>query len=503
MDSCDKNIIVVDDERHICGIIAEALSSENYSVETFTNPGRALDYIANNAVDLVLTDLVMGEFSGVQVLESALESHPDAVIILMTAHPTVQAAISVLKKGAYDFLIKPFKLELLKSTIKRGLEHQRILRENLSLKGQVEFLKLSQASSSGVDIDRYLEMVAEACRKEFSAAAVGLIEIDPDQQTILRKVCRADSDEYCEEVSGEASLDQFHYTKSTKPVVKSDKVMVNEVEHHKISVSQPIFISRKLHGVINIIITTRFGRFTPGQTDLLAILTSAAASAIANQRLYQDLQDSYLQAIRGLTNAIEARDECTAGHTDRVCKLAEQVAIDCDWDAVRIQDCMIGCTLHDIGKIGVPDSVLNKPGLLTEPELELMKSHPELGLRIIGGIDVFKPALPYISSHHEWFNGSGYPSGLKGEEIPIEGRLLAVVDTFDAIMSDRPYREGAGLKVAMRELLRYRSSQFDPEIVDRFVNVLKSGKIDLIELYDCNDDVQALMADMVTEKARV
>ncbi len=501
MDSCDRNIVVVDDEKHICGIIAEALSSENYNVETYTNPGRALDYIANNDVDLVLTDLVMGESSGVQVLESTLESHPDAVIILMTAHPTVQAAISVLKKGAYDFLIKPFKLELLKSTIKRGLEHQRILRENLRLKGQVEFLKLSQASSSGMDIDRYLEMVTETCRKEFSAAAVGLIEIDPEQRTVLRKVSRADSDEYDTAVSDETSLEQFNYTKSTKPVVKADKAIVDGLEHTKISVSQPIFVSRKLHGVINILITTRFGRFTPGEADLLAILTGAAASAIANHRLYQDLQDSYLQAIRGLTNAIEARDQCTAGHTDRVCKLAEQVALGLDWDVTRIKNCTIGCTLHDIGKIGVPDSVLNKPGLLTEPELELMKGHPELGLKIIGGIDVFKPAIPYISSHHEWFNGNGYPSGLKGEEIPIEGRLLAVVDTFDAIMSDRPYREGAGLKVAMRELFRYRGMQFDPEIVDRFVSVLKSEKIDLNELYGCDEDVQVLLAETATEKA--
>ena len=132
-----------------------------------------------------------------------------------------------------------------------------------------------------------------------------------------------------------------------------------------------------------------------------------------------------------------------------------------------------------------------------------MKNHPELGLRIIGGIDVFKPAIPYISSHHEWFNGSGYPSGLKGDEIPVEGRLLAVVDTFDAIMSDRPYREGAGLKVAVRELLRYRGTQFDPEIVDRFVSVLMSGKIDLKELYGCDEDVPALVTEMVTAKAPV
>ena len=151
----------------------------------------------------------------------------------------------------------------------------------------------------------------------------------------------------------------------------------------------------------------------------------------------------------------------------------------------------------------IPWNRSEPPGLLTEPELELMKGHPELGLKIIGGIDVFKPAVPYIASHHEWFNGSGYPSQLKGDDIPIEGRLLAVVDTFDAIMSDRPYREGAGLKVAMRELARYRGTQFDPEIVDRFISVLRSGKLDLRELYGCSEDVEELLSELATERAPV
>ena len=135
-------IVVVDDEKYICGVIDEALSSDKLKIHTFTNPLKALEYIEQNHVDLVLTDLVMGQQSGIQVLETTLENHSDAVVILMTAHPTVQAAISVLRKGAYDFMIKPFRLETLRNIIKKGIEHQQVLRENLSLKGQVEFLKL-------------------------------------------------------------------------------------------------------------------------------------------------------------------------------------------------------------------------------------------------------------------------------------------------------------------------------------------------------------------------
>ena len=223
--------------------------------------------------------------------------------------------------------------------------------------------------------------------------------------------------------------------------------------------------------------------------DVLTILTNSAGSAIANQRLYQNVQNSYWSAIRALANAIEARDGCTAGHTDRVIRLAEPMARALDWSESRIHALRLGSTLHDIGKIGVPDSILNKPDRLTDDELIHMQHHPQVGARIIKDIDLFKPALPYILSHHERFDGKGYPRGLSGSDIPVEGRLLAVVDTFDAIMSDRPYRKGASLAVAVGELLQNRGKQFDPEMVDLFIHLLQAKMIDLRELYDREEDM--------------
>ena len=494
------NILVVDDERYICSIIQEALASEKYCIKALSDPAQALEYIEQHPVDLVLTDLIMGEHSGIQVLETTLRHHGDAIVILMTAHPTLETAISVLTRGAYDFLVKPFRLELLKATVKRGLDHQRVLRENLQLKGQVEFLKVVGATGAEVHIKDILMMVARSCKKEMAAAAVGIIETDPASREPISRVHESDDESLSGEVLDDSTIENFTYTKSTQPVIQGEETGKGAEALTRIFISQPLFARRRLHGVINILIRSRFDQFTPGQLDVLSILANSAAASLANHRLYQDLRTSYIEAIRALANAIEARDACTAGHTDRVSAMAELVARHMGWDEHRISDLVMGCSLHDIGKIGVPDSILNKPGKLTDHERKQMEAHPEVGLMIIDGIDLFRPAIPYITAHHESYDGSGYPNGLKGDAIPIEGRLLAVVDTFEAIMSNRPYRKGADLRQAVSELVKYKGIQFDAEIVDIFIDVIRQGKIDFQMLYNRDEDLSQLDAIAVSEK---
>lgn len=484
MNSNDNlRLVVVDDEKYICDIIVESLAAEKYEIVSFTDPLKAIEHMHDHPVDLVLTDLVMGESSGVDVLERALKEHQDAIVVIMTAHPTVQTAISVLKRGAYDFLVKPFKLEVLKAVIRRGVAHQKVVRENLALRGQVEFLKAASAFTMGVDIDQYLRMVLDSCRTELGATAAAIIEIDPTHGGVVRTVCESDQEAQRAAVLADSHLLRFSYTRSPQPHVTSREIRVENQAMVETLISSPIFVRRTLHGVINLLVLDRFRRVYPAQLNALNILTNAAASAISNQKLYDDLQTSYLQAIRALANAIEARDSHTAGHTDRVIRLAEPVAREMGWSGMRITNLIMGCTLHDIGKIGVPDSILNKPAKLTDEERERMVNHPLVGLRIVSGIDLFKPAVPYIISHHERYDGHGYPKGLRGDEIPVEGRLLSVVDTFDAILSDRPYRSGAPIEIAVNELVTNKGLQFDPSIVDVFLLVLRDRKINLFELY--------------------
>ncbi|MEA3296331.1 MAG: response regulator [candidate division Zixibacteria bacterium] len=497
------NIVVVDDEKYICNIIHETLTSEKYNVKIFSDPVEALEYIKENPVDLVLTDLIMGEYSGTQILEEALEHHNDAIVILMTAYPDVHTAISVLTKGAYDFLVKPFRLELLKTTIKRGLKHQNIIRDNLRLRGQIEFLKVASATSAEVDTEEFLKLVASSCMKEMSATAVGIIETDPETREPVLKVHESEIDPLKAGILDAASLEKFIYTKSRQSIIQTEQVEKGKDSLTEVFISQPIYARRRLHGVINVLIRTRFDEVTLGQLDALAILANSTAAILANQQLYLDLRKSYFQAISALANAIEARDASTAGHTDRVGQLSQLLAHQLGWDESRIDDLIMGCTLHDIGKIGVPDAILTKPGKLTKAERTKMEAHPEVGVMIIDGIELFRPAVPYIISHHEFFDGSGYPNGLSGEDIPIEGRLLAVVDTFEAILSNRPYRKGSNIKVAVLELIRCKGTQFDPEIVDTFVDVIRQGKVDFNKLYNREENLAQLSDIPITEKASV
>jgi HD-GYP domain-containing protein (c-di-GMP phosphodiesterase class II) len=330
-----------------------------------------------------------------------------------------------------------------------------------------------------------------------------MIEIDPDSGEPIRKLTEPPDNRHAEELLDESHLSHFTYTRSSNPHIRTEKTTVGNHRISRISIVKPVFIRRTLNGVITLLIINRFDQVTPGQLDALSILTNSAASAIANFRLYQDLQNSYLEAISALAHAIEARDECTKGHTDRVVKLARLVAQELGWGDKEMDDLVMGCTLHDIGKLGVPDSILNKPGELDERESASMRNHPDVGLKIVSDIELFKPAIPYIIAHHERYDGTGYPRGLKGDEIPIEGRLLAVLDTLDAILSDRPYRHGAPLEQALRELWENRGTQFDPKIVDVLFRLIREGKIDFKALYEREEDLGCVDRIVTTEKVSV
>lgn len=482
-------IVVIDDESYICSIIVEAMSAEGFQVRPFSDPAAALVYIEDNPVDLVLTDLVMGEFTGIQVLETTLRHHRDAIVILMTAHPTVQTAIAVLKKGAYDFLVKPFKLDILKVAIRRGLDHQKIIRDNINLKGQVDFLKVANAGGADWDMGEFLALVVDSCRKELAAEAVCAVELAPDTGEQTRIVWDSDSASEGEPDERLPGLVTLRCSDSARPSIARTLCQVDGQSTYELLVSQPVVVQGRLHAVINLRILNRYGRIPQGQLDVLNILANTTASSMANHRLYQELRRSYLEAIRGLANAIEARDPYTAGHTDRVCKIATLIAERLGWSRQELFHLAMGCTLHDIGKIGVPDSILNKQSALTPEERLLMKSHAQMGLRIIGDIALFRPAVPYIVSHHEAYDGSGYPKGLRGNEIPLEGRVLAVADTFDAILSDRPYRKGRALRTALEELLTHSGTQFDPEIVMVLMEVVRNNEIDFEAMYGREEDI--------------
>lgn len=193
------------------------------------------------------------------------------------------------------------------------------------------------------------------------------------------------------------------------------------------------------------------------------------------QEQARQIERLFLEGLVALAGAIEARDPYTGGHLEQVTRLALAVGTELGLGPDRMRALWLGALFHDIGKLAIPDSVLNKPGKLTEEEYELMKTHVERGLRLIEGVSYLEPARAAILHHHERWDGKGYPKGLRGEEISIEGRILAVVDAFDAMLGDRPYRKGRSEDEAVEELKRCAGTQFDPAVVDAFLRARAKG----------------------------
>jgi putative nucleotidyltransferase with HDIG domain len=264
----------------------------------------------------------------------------------------------------------------------------------------------------------------------------------------------------------------------------SDRVLASNLRKNIGSVIvHPLMARGKVIGILNLIrFQGRTSPFTTGQLHYLSIIASKAASAIENSRLYEELRESYLQTLTALANAVEARDIYTRGHTERVCYMALSLCGEMGWNEEKLWEVKMGGILHDIGKIGVPDAILNKAEALTNEQFEIMKQHPVVGAKILEDISFLTPAIPYVLYHHERFDGKGYPFGLRNDQIPIQGRLMAVVDTFDAMTSDRPYRKAKSFQMALKEIQDCAGSQFDPHIAELFLNAWEKGLLNKKEL---------------------
>jgi len=176
-----------------------------------------------------------------------------------------------------------------------------------------------------------------------------------------------------------------------------------------------------------------------------------------------------------LARAIDAKSQWTAGHSERVTELALQIGHRMGLSAKEVQIMQMGGLLHDIGKIGTPPAILDKPSKLTDEEMCIMKDHVGTGLRILEPIPGFRDALPIVSQHHEWFNGKGYPLGLAGNQISLYARIFAVADCYDALTSDRPYRAGLPASQTIAMLQEKSGVQFDPEVIEVFTTMMADG----------------------------
>jgi putative nucleotidyltransferase with HDIG domain len=330
-------ILVVDDEAHVRSMIGATLENQGYDVQLATSAHDALEMLERDAFDLVLTDIVMQDGNGIALLERIRAQQPNLPVVMVTAIHDISVAIDSMRRGAYDYLLKPFEREHLVSTVERALDHRQALQES------------------------------------------------------------------------------HNYQQSLEQVVRA-------------------------------------------RTEML-------------RQAMEDLEHSYDVTLEALGDALDLKDSETEGHSKRVTAYTIALARAMGVAPAEIKVIARGAFLHDIGKMAIPDEILRKPGTLSPEEQEVMRDHCTRGYHMLRKIPFLAEAAEIVFSHQEHFDGRGYPSALRGSEIPIGSRIFAVADTLDAITSDRPYRRARNFDAAREEILRCSGTQFDPGVVEVFLKI--------------------------------
>jgi HD-GYP domain-containing protein (c-di-GMP phosphodiesterase class II) len=237
----------------------------------------------------------------------------------------------------------------------------------------------------------------------------------------------------------------------------------------------PIFLDNTLKAVISI------GRDQPKsytEEDIVQArqMADQMAVALSNANLIKELDELNLGTLKALARTVDAKSAWTAGHSERVTDMALEIGAVLNLTPKELDNLHRGSLLHDIGKIGVPVSILDKSGKLDHDEYQVVKTHPQIGARILEPISAYETIIPIVLQHHERYDGKGYPNGLYGDDIDLGARIVAVADVFDALKSDRPYRKGWPLERVIDLISQEAGRQFDPEIVEAFLSIMKLRK---------------------------
>ncbi len=357
---------------------------------------------------------------------------------------------------------------------------KKIKRENKTLR---TLLRVSQSLSTSLEVEEVLYKAMEHVERVCKAEASSIWEIDHEKKELFFRVIRGENVGKIRQMRLKMGDGIAGYVaKSKKPLMVNDvrkspywdeAFDVESSFQSRSILAVPLVIGRKIIGVVELL-NKRDGKgFTQRDKESLLALSGPIAIALDNARLYEGKKELLIQTSFALAIAIEKRDPYTGGHTKRVLDYSLHIGKFLGLRGKELEGLKISAILHDIGKIGIPDSILAKPTALTEREFKKIQEHPVIGAEILEGISGMERIVKAIKHHHERWDGKGYPENLKGNEIPLWARIIAVADTFDALTTSRPYRKKIKEKEALEEIERNINKQFCPDCGKAFLKIMR------------------------------
>jgi putative nucleotidyltransferase with HDIG domain len=512
-----KTILFVDDEESILDVSSEYFQRQGYRTLTARTGVDALKILAEEAVDCCFTDINMPEMNGLELAEK-IRSHDNTTpVIVMTGYPSLENTIQTIKNGVVDFLIKPVNLKQMQLSVQRVMQQHKLFVENVLLKKEIErkkrletlnqellykveelnilnkiMRKFASISSSTDVFKRTVEMALEIAPADITNIYVvheeSRVPVEVSSSADLSSGPAASSN--CETGHRRPETQFPACLKTSKPElimeVVSDQIpllisentgnkgLPNEIRSAMIV---PLKIRDKVFGVLTAFVNQGEKRFSEKDLYYLSFLAQSAAHAIENLALYENIYENLFATLYAFVKAVEARDLYTRQHSSRVTGLSLILGqhLGCSKEEQDILN--FAGHLHDIGKIGIRDDILLKPGRLTNEEFEKIKDHPVIGANILEQLGLWERERQIIRCHHERFDGTGYPDGIRRQEIPFLARILSVADVYDAMASDRAYRKKMEDIDIIEIINEGTGTQFDPEIVAAFNQAYKVGKI--------------------------
>jgi response regulator RpfG family c-di-GMP phosphodiesterase len=513
-------ILVVDDEPKICEFLEMLFQREGYLTDKAFTGNAAVEKLRSSKYDLMITDLKMPGMDGFELAKRAKEIDRDLPLVVITGYATIRTAIQALRQGVDDYVTKPFRIDEMRKVIARVLAKARLEIENRRLVGELEAANAElrhhrealkdKVRLTGEDLERANADLRQRVHELAMLNGIALCAVsEPDVDKMLDTCARLVVEKLA--VMRSSILLREGDWLVVKACQGNDvaallgtRVRVGEGVTGRVAQSgEPILAAREAAappsgaavdasvtgsllcvpmtykkdnlGVILAVDKQSGEPFTPSDLRLLTTIASQVAPAIESARLFRELEESSYAAVRALVAALEAKDPYLRGHSVRVTQYSQAIG-----KVMGLKEKDLGVLeragqLHDLGKLGVSDLILNKATFLTPEEYEVVKQHPVLGEEIIRPLEFLSDVRPVIRHHHERFDGTGYPDGQRDDEIPFLCRIMSVADAFDAMTTARPYRSAKDVAVAHSEILSLREKQFDARMVEGFCEAVAAG----------------------------
>jgi PAS domain S-box-containing protein len=444
-------ILATDDRPEVLRLVDRTLGG-HYTCEFASSVDEAREKLSASTFELALCDIQMPGESGLVLVEEIARDHPDTAIVLVTGVDDPEVAERTFQLGAHGYLVKPFWPGQLLITTANALRHRR-----LEIEQQAHSMAIEARLQQLMDMAPVPVYVKDRERRYVIANRVAheVAGLEPNELVGLtdRDIMAPDAERFVAEADRRI-LEQGDCYEAEETLVVGDE------ERSFFSVKFPyVDDDGAIAGILGI------------STDITAKKQAEALReelAAEQERAIEALRSSRQETVERLARAIEMRDEETGRHVNRMAAIAAFLAAQIGLEHDRVLLLRAAAPMHDVGKIAVADEILLKPGPLTPEERREMERHTTVGYEILAdsSSDLLQMAASIALTHHERWDGSGYPGGLSGEEIPIEGRVVAVADVFDALLSDRCYRPALSVDEAVRTIREGRGAHFDPRVAD-------------------------------------